>query len=192
MVEQLAQRIVELAALFRSLEIQKESLLRELKEWEAQEQAAEQAMRLLHQARSRFLRHRLSQFESLVNPLLEEKFGYTLSLEYDYKRGRSEASLHLIKEGVGEVELANVGGGVLDIISILLKIGSMATSHAQPILVLDEPFKYVNAALIPELAEFLSRLSHQLEFQIIAVSHTDFPGDCVWQLGCDGPREVLS
>ena len=48
MVEQLAQRIVELAALFRSLEIQKESLLRELKEWEAQEQAAEQAMRLLH------------------------------------------------------------------------------------------------------------------------------------------------
>ncbi len=60
------------------------------------------------------------------------------------------------------------GGGVVDVISLALRIAMM---QGHGVLILDEPAKQVSEEFAPNVANFLSYLTGQGDFQVIMVSH---------------------
>lgn len=68
------------------------------------------------------------------------------------------------------------GGGIVDIVSIALRIAMIQLHNDPPIngpIILDEPGKHVSAAFSIKLAEFLKFISVQFNKQIIFVTHNE-------------------
>jgi len=65
------------------------------------------------------------------------------------------------------------GGGVLDIITLSIRIAflRMFSSHLRQTLILDEPFKNLDADRISPACEWLRLISKEFEIQFIMVSH---------------------
>jgi len=65
------------------------------------------------------------------------------------------------------------GGGVLDIISVALRIALLELSKPKinGFLVLDESFKHLSAVYLPKACEFLKVISKKINRQIIMVTH---------------------
>lgn len=65
------------------------------------------------------------------------------------------------------------GGGVLDIISLALRISylRMFESKLDQVLILDEPFKNLDVERIELASEWISKISKELNIQIIMVTH---------------------
>jgi len=65
------------------------------------------------------------------------------------------------------------GGGVLDIVSICLRISYLRIFKGQlrQVLILDEPFKNIDSVRFSYAIDWLSSLSNQMEIQFIIVTH---------------------
>lgn len=60
------------------------------------------------------------------------------------------------------------GGGVVDVISLALRIAMM---QGRGVIILDEPAKQVSEEFAPNVANFLKYLADQGDFQVLMVSH---------------------
>jgi len=109
--------------------------------------------------------------EDIVNTLLQTCFpdNYEFKIEFEIKRGRTEASLFLFKDGY-EVQPK---GGIADIISLGLRIAVWNIGNTRNVLCLDESLKWLSADLQPMVAEVLKDISHKLSIQIIMPSHLE-------------------
>jgi DNA repair ATPase RecN len=97
---------------------------------------------------------------------------YTFELRFVPKRNKVEAELVFIKDGNETDDILNTGGGgVADIASLALLFSCHRISGAYPILLLDEPAKFVSVDLQNKASEMLKRLSKELGIQIIMNSH---------------------
>lgn len=65
------------------------------------------------------------------------------------------------------------GGGPIDVASFALRIGSWSLSQprARPLLVLDEPFRWVSRNKMPLAGQMLKQISKELGLQVIMVTH---------------------
>ena len=118
--------------------------------------------------------------EDIVNTALETCFPgeYDFVVDFQIKRGKTEAELYLLKgsEKIDPVE--STGGGVVDIVSFALRISAWTLSKTDNLIILDEPGKFISDNLQPLFADILSTLSKKLNLQIIMVSHEDAYIDC--------------
>jgi len=124
-----------------------------------------------------------ARISGLVTTCLETVFGdeYQFRILFEEKRNRTEAKLILIKDG-HEIHdpLNEDSGGVADVAALALRVTSilMSKPHVRPLIVLDEPFKFVSAEYRPILATMLEKLAEDLGIQIIMVTH-----DTEYQIG---------
>lgn len=111
--------------------------------------------------------------QDLVQSALDTVFPATYSflVEFELKRGRTEAHLHLDKDGEKMDPMNSTGGGVVDIIAFALRLAAWTLSRKDNVIILDEPFKFVSVNLRPLCAEILKGLSSRLNLQIIMVTH---------------------
>jgi hypothetical protein len=98
---------------------------------------------------------------------------YAFVCRFETKRGRTEASLLLLKEGAEIDPMAASGGGVVDVISFALRLAAWSLSKTKPLLVFDEPFKHLSRDLRPKAAEILRELSRNLGLQIVLTTHDE-------------------
>lgn len=99
---------------------------------------------------------------------------YQFQIQFDRKRGKTEAKLQFLRDGhILEDPLEECGGGVLDVASFALRVACIAASKppARRILILDEPFKFVSEDLRPRIRNMIEQLTKELDFQIIMVTH---------------------
>jgi len=116
------------------------------------------------------------QLEDIVNLALNAVYGnvYKFALEFELKRGNSEAYLILYKDGERiDDPMNSTGGGVCDILSFALRIAMLIISKNRRILIMDEPFKYVSKDLREQAVEIIKRISTDLGVQIICVTHDE-------------------
>lgn len=113
--------------------------------------------------------------ERIVNrcfdAILDEPYEFKIII--DKKRNKTEARLVFIRDGCEIDPLTASGGGVVDIAAFALRLACM-TLHSpklRPILIMDEPFRFVSDSLRPKVAELLLSLSKELGVQIIMVTH---------------------
>lgn len=111
---------------------------------------------------------------------------YTFDLRFEMKRGRTEAVLVFIRDGI---ELRNpqdeAGGGVVDVAAFALRLAALMLARPQSrrVLVLDEPFRFLSAEYRPRVSALLTTLAAELGCQIIMVTHIpELTGDVTIEL----------
>lgn len=96
---------------------------------------------------------------------------YEFVIEFVEKRNKTEAVISFVRDGMKLDPIPSSGGGAVDVASFALRIALWAVSGGRPVMILDEPFRFLSAYLRPKAGELLQRLSETLGLQFIVVSH---------------------
>lgn len=98
---------------------------------------------------------------------------YLFKVIFVERRGRTECDLMLERDGELFDPLSAVGGGVIDIIVLALRLASisMLRGKVRPLLLLDEPFKLLSVDLQNRAGKMIRELADKMGIQIIYVSH---------------------
>ena len=137
---------------------------------------------VLLQSTSEFARNQAKiQTENLVTNCLQYIFENNIEFEIEIEElyGKPNAEFYVTTNAEDMIiktkpELSR-GGGVVDIISLALRIAFLQIHKPQiegP-LILDEPAKHVSEDYIFNVADFLKKASEMFERQIIMVTHND-------------------
>lgn len=121
------------------------------------------------------------QIEIIVTNCLQYVFDSNIEfiIEIEQLYGKPNAEFYVITKSDNEViktkpELSR-GGGIVDIISLALRI-SFLQIHKPLVegpLILDEPAKHVSEEYIFNVADFLKRISEMFNRQVIMVTHNN-------------------
>lgn len=89
-----------------------------------------------------------------------------------YKFRRDGRNL-MVDNGVVEVELSERGGGVTDVLALLLRVLALKQGHGGRIrtLILDEPLKSVDVETARRSSRFLRMLAERLGINVLMVTH---------------------
>lgn len=114
---------------------------------------------------------------ALVTDCLRAVFDreYTFRIEFDSKRGKTEARMVLGRDGLDVDPMTESGGGVVDVIAFALRLAAVLFRRpaVRPVLFLDEPFRFVSVDYLPRVADLLTRLANDLGVQILMVTHIE-------------------
>ena len=164
----------------------KEKLLEQLKEHEKNILELQTNIELLEkvsilfQKTSEFARNQAkSQIENLVTKCLQYIFESNIkfTIEIDELRNKANAQFYVISEDrdmeVKTKPEISRGGGVVDIVSLALRIAFLQIHKPtiQGPLILDEPAKHVSEEYIYNVGNFLKETSEMFNRQIIMVTH---------------------
>lgn len=123
------------------------------------------------------IKHKVSdikfQIESLVNQGLDYIFNENIKIRIDsaFKNNKTVFSLKIVKDNLNEGITESFGGGVLAVVSCLLKISSIIITKTERLLVMDESLAYVSIEYQEKLSKFLQQICKQMNFTIILVTH---------------------
>lgn len=98
--------------------------------------------------------------------------GYTFRIDFVERRNTIEADLYL-EDAHGYVysPLDATGGGVADLISLLLRITYITLSPYDNVIIADEILKFLDKERIGLACKFVHTLCTNMKFQLIAVTH---------------------
>lgn len=113
--------------------------------------------------------------EDIVQLALDAVFPqeYEFCVNFEIKRGKTEARMSFMKHGQEIDPLDSAGGGVADITAFALRLVVWSLGESRPLIVLDEPFRYLSRDLQPRAGDILKKLSKRLKLQILMVSHNE-------------------
>jgi len=98
--------------------------------------------------------------------------GYIFKIEFVEKRNTVEANIYLEdRDGYTYHPVKDVGGGIADFVSLLLRIAYIMLSKYDNILIADEPGKFIDRERISDAACFLDKILKELDFQIVMITH---------------------
>lgn len=134
-----------------------------------------------------YARHESKEsLERLVTSALKLVFqaDHAFHIEYEERGERTEAEFQVSSTYGGDLEVKNDpresrGGGVVDVISLALRVALLENSHppmAGP-LILDEPGKHVSEQNVLQVAEFLNAVCSSFGRQVIMVTHNHHLAD---------------
>lgn len=117
-----------------------------------------------------------AQVSAVVTRCIQAVFpdgGYTFAVKFARKRGKTEAKLTFVKNGVEVDPTSADSGGVTQVAAFGLRLAALllSTPRKRRLLVLDEPFSMVSAGHVPRLASLLETLSAEMGVQVILVTH---------------------
>jgi len=115
--------------------------------------------------------------EEVVGLALSAVYGedYGFQLDFDVRRNQSEVTPWIVKNGDRYSPRDEVGGGVLDVASLGMRLAMYALSNPRPspLFVLDEPAKFLSRDRQADFGRMLSEMSRRMGIQIILVSHSE-------------------
>jgi len=116
--------------------------------------------------------------EPLITEALRTVFGYdiTFGLVFDFERNQVVVRFSLTdghgNKVEGDIEEMK-GGGILDVISIVLRFVLLELFNLEGAVVLDEPGKFVDTAHQPALGSLILSFSEKFQRQILIVTHDE-------------------
>ncbi len=97
---------------------------------------------------------------------------YEFNLIFVQRRNKMEADLIFTKNGNETSDLIfTAGGGVVDVASFALRISVWSIGNTRPVIVLDEPGKFISRNLQAKFSKLIKTLSEKLQIQFLIVSH---------------------
>ncbi len=109
-----------------------------------------------------------------LNAVFEEDV-FEFKLEYEEKRGKTEANMFLLVNGNETDIMEGGGGGAADVVALALRVAlwNICVPKPAPILIFDEPCKFISRDLQYKAGKIMKLLHEKLGMQIIVVSHDD-------------------
>jgi DNA repair exonuclease SbcCD ATPase subunit len=118
-------------------------------------------------------------FEKIVTFALQYVFGeeYKFQLYFERRGNLQECNFKFIDPKGTEITdpMEALGGGVLDVASIALRIALLELHKPKntSFLALDEPTRNVSAQFIPKCGQFFKEINRKIKRQIIVVTHQE-------------------
>lgn len=125
--------------------------------------------------------------EGLRSIFFDRDFRFTIKIKEERKVASAEFNLEeRVKKEWKIRDFKSVGGGVIDVVSVLLRISGLVLRRPpqRKILFLDEPFKHMAKEYLPKASAFLSKVTKELGMQIILTTHSEIVAeyaDSVWK-----------
>jgi len=117
------------------------------------------------------------KISSVVSSCLTAVFNdpYEFKIQFERKRGKTEARLVFVRRGLEVDPLTASGGGVVDVAAFALRVACLVLHRPRlsRLVVLDEPFKFVSANYQDNVRAMLEELASDLGLQIIMVTHIE-------------------
>jgi len=117
----------------------------------------------------------LSLCEQICSQGLSDVFETPTIVSFEQSITANNPSLELVvtQEGKARDPLTAYGGGLVEVLSLLLRVCFVHIMRSQymPVLILDEPLGRLSKLRLPLVGEMLNRLSEELSIQIIMVTH---------------------
>lgn len=176
-LEKEAEKIKEIASTLDYLEKTLKREERELNEAEAEVQHSKQAQDILQHLAQAVQQRVHEKVSAVVSSSLEAVFDdpYAFKIQFERKRGRTEASLRFLRRDLDVDPLTATGGGVVDVAAFALRVACLVMHQPKlsRLVVLDEPFKFVSAQYRPKVRQMLEELSKEMGLQIVMVTHIE-------------------
>jgi DNA repair exonuclease SbcCD ATPase subunit len=120
---------------------------------------------------------------AVVNAALEQMSGdrYEFDVEFVKHKDKAVANLTVIdhyQDGAKYNPIDGCGGGIVDVIGFALQMAAWSLHKTSPLLVADEPFRFVSEDKQGACSSFVKALSKELGLQVVLVSHADGIIDC--------------
>ena len=118
--------------------------------------------------------HIESHVNSIVNMTLKAIFDnpYEFTIRFVSRRNVTEADLLLIRDEIEFSPLDAVGGGVVDILSIALRIAYWSMEeNTRAVIFWDEPTRNCSINLHSSISAMFKMMCEELQMQFIIVSH---------------------
>ena len=135
----------------------------------------EQARELIRQVAietQQQLQYHISDITSLA---LEAVFDdpYELKVEFVQRRNKTECDLYFERDSERIDPLSASGGGAVDVAAFALRVASwsMSRPHPRPVIILDEPLRFLSQNLQERASQMIKELSVRLSLQFIIVTH---------------------
>lgn len=143
-----------------------------LKEAKAEAEATRQALELLQSVAQAVQQSAHARITSIVTACLKAVFDdpYTFHIDFERRRGKTEADLYFMKGGERFERPWRVGGGTLDVASFALRIACLVLTKPalRRVIIADEPFKNVNGRENRRrVREMMETLPKELGVQVI-------------------------
>lgn len=173
----LARRVERLAADRRSAEDRLRDEQQAQAEAAAGLEAAQTALEAAQTIAEDVQRKAHARISRAATACLEAVFGedsYELRIEFERKRGRTEARAVLVDGEGHELDpMGAVGGGVVDVVSLALRLTALrlARPARRQLLVLDEPLKHLSRDRRPAARELIRQIAEEDGVQVILVTH---------------------
>lgn len=137
---------------------------------------AQQAQEILQLVAQAVQQQAHEKIATVVTTCLQAVFGddaYEFRIEFERKRGRTEASLRFCRGGLELDPLTASGGGVVDVAAFALRVACLILHRPRlsKLIVLDEPFRFLSAEYQENVRTMLEELAQDLKLQIICVTH---------------------
>lgn len=118
-----------------------------------------------------------ARIADIVSKCLRAVFGpeaYGFRIDFDRKRGKTEARMAFVRNGKDVDPVGAAGGGVLQVAAFGLRVAALvlATPRRRRLLVLDEPLAQLSAEYVPNVAALIETLAEELSFQVILSTHS--------------------
>ncbi len=154
---------------------QEKSKLAEARQREQDVLDAQQLVQTVAEGVQQSAHHQLAQ---VVTRCLKAVFGpeaYEFKINFVKKRGKTEAELVFVRDGMELEPKTASGGGVVDIAAFALRVSCLLLSmpRNRKLVVLDEPFKMLSKGYRTVTADLLQLLAKELKIQMVIVSHMD-------------------
>lgn len=141
--------------------------------------SAEESRDLVQEVAQKLQQAVHNQIAGIVSLGLKTVFSepYTFKINFEKKRGRTEAQLIFERDGMELDPISAAGGGVIDVAAFTLRVACLSLSKPalRPILILDEPFKNVSKTkgYLDQIPLLLEKLAEEMGLQIIMVTHIE-------------------
>ena len=114
-----------------------------------------------------------SIFNSLITEALSKIFEKDIifNIKISTYRNQPAVEVFLTEEGIEVSPQKSSGGGINDIISLVVRIIFIHLQNSSKIIILDEPLKFLSLEYLENASSFISEICERLGIQIIMVSH---------------------
>lgn len=137
-----------------------------------QAQDAREMLQHLAQAVQQQAHERISR---VVSSCLSAVFDrpYEFRIQFERKRGRTEARLLFVRDGLEVSPLDAAGGGMIDVAAFALRVACLVLHRPKlsRVVILDEPFRFVSEQYQGNVRSMLEQLSREMKIQIIFITH---------------------
>jgi len=174
-MKNLKQKVDERRTSFDRTERQLEDESVRLEEAKQKVETVEEAQVIVQEVVATIQQQVHGRIAGVVSRCLEAVFDdpYRFAIDFEQKRGKTEAKLSFVRDGLKVDPMSASGGGVVDVAAFALRLACLLLSAPQKrrLLVLDEPFRFVSRDLRPKIKELLETLAEEMDMQFVIVTH---------------------
>ena len=137
-------------------------------------QEAQEIVQLISQAVQEKVHRRISEVvSSCLSTVFEDP--YEFKINFERKRGKTEADLRFMRRGLDLSPLNACGGGMIDVAAFALRVSCLMLHRPRlsKLVVIDEAFRFVSSQYRENVRSMLEGLTEDLGLQIVCVTHIE-------------------